>query len=201
MGLKSPEVDTYISHSPGFARPILQRLRSTVHSGCPGVEETITWGFPHFMYQGILCSMAAFKHHCAFSFWKGSLIVGTNVLQTKQSMGQFGKITSVDDLPDKKTLLAYVREAVRLNESGVKSPTRSKPRRRKPLRAPAPFKAALRSHVKAAETFRGFSAGHKREYLEWIIDAKTDETRTRRIATAVKWLAEGKTRNWKYIRK
>ena len=199
MGTKDERVDAYIAKAQPFAQPILKHLRTIVHQGCPRVEETMKWSFPHFMHNGILCSMAAFKEHCAFGFWKGALIPGSPDLG-REAMGQFGRITSVKKLPDEKTLVKLVQQAAKLNEEGVKTPKIRKPELpRKPApTTPAEFLSALRRNKKALATFDAFSPSHKREYVEWITEAKRDETRKRRIATAVEWMAEGKGRNWRY---
>jgi len=201
MPTTDKRVDAYIAKSADFAKPILTELRAIVHEGCPDVEETIKWRMPTFMYKGMLCGMAAFKQHCAMGFWKGRLIVDPKQNKSLEAMGQFGKITSVKDLPPKRVLLGYVRQAVELNEQGVKSPTRSKPStERKEVIVPDYFAAALKKNKKAQAAFDGFSYSHRKEYVEWITDAKADETRQRRIATALQWLAEGKSRNWKYVK-
>ena len=201
MGTRDPRVDAYIAKSAEFAQPILRQIRETVHAACPDADEAMKWSFPHFMYHGILCSMAAFKAHCAFGFWKGSLIVGDDGRTADEAMGQFGRLTSPDDLPSKKTLTGYVRKAMVLNETGVKSPTRTKPKTlRPPARVPADLARALGRNARAKKTFDGFSPSHRREYIEWITEAKTDATRERRLETAIAWMAEGKNRHWKYAR-
>jgi uncharacterized protein YdeI (YjbR/CyaY-like superfamily) len=173
-------------------------LRKLVHAGCPEVEETMKWSFPHFMHQGILCGMGAFKQHCTFGFWKRELVLGKNHGAAEEdSMGQFGRITALADLPPEKILLGYIRKAAALNEAGVKSPAR-KPRAKKKLVVPAAFTAALKKNKTALATFENFSPSHKREYVEWITGAKREETRNSRLATAIAWLAEGKSRHWKY---
>ncbi len=195
MGKKDPRVDGYIAKSAEFARPILRHLREIVHKGCPEVEETMKWSFPHFLYEGMLCSMASFKSHCAFGFWKGKLIVP----EKPEAMGQFVRITSLSDLPKDSVLVGYVREAVRLNETGEK--VQRRPREpKKALATPPDLAAALQRNTKARKTFEAFSPSHKREYVEWITEAKTEETRRKRLSTAVEWMAEGKPRNWKYMR-
>jgi uncharacterized protein YdeI (YjbR/CyaY-like superfamily) len=159
------------------------------------------WSFPHFLYEGMLCSMASFKQHCAFGFWKGSLIVDRDGRRAEEAMGQFGRITALSDLPSKKVLTGYVREAMRLNDEGVKSPTRSAPRAKKgEVVVPDDLASALKRNKKAQATFEGFSPSHRREYVEWIAEAKSEETRKRRLETAVEWMAEGKSRNWKYAK-
>ena len=193
MGKRNPGFDRYIALARPFARPILKFLRKAVHAGCPDVEETIKWGMPHFEYCGLLCGMAAFKEHCSFGFWKGPLIVAR---KTEAGMGRFGRITSRKDLPDEKTLIRYVREAAVLNEQGVKVPGRRE--KRDPLPMPADLSAALRKNSRAAVIFKGFSPTNRRDYIEWITEAKRDETRRQRLKTAVEWMAEGKTRHWKY---
>ncbi len=200
MAKKDPRIDAYIGKSAPFAQPILAHIRSVVHTGCPGVQEDLKWGFPHFMYQGILCSMASFKGHCAFGFWKGKLVLGEGKA-SDEAMGHFGRIMTLSDLPPDKTILHYVRVAMKLNEEGVPSPTRSKPKEKGPVRVPPYLRSAIAKNKKARATFDTFSESHKREYIEWIAEAKTDETRQKRLSTAVGWMAEGKSRNWKYTRK
>jgi hypothetical protein len=201
MGNKDPRIDDYIAEAAPFARPILAQIRAAVHAGCPGVEETIKWRAPHFMYKGMLCGMAAFKEHCAFGFWKASLLAPAGSASPKEAMGQYGRITSVKDLPARRTLVALVRQAAKLNDEGVKVPRRTaarQPRAQGPLAVPAALMDALRRNKRALGNFENFSPSHRREYIEWIAEAKGEATRDRRIATAIAWLAEGKSRNWKY---
>lgn len=196
MGKKDPRVDAYIAKQADFARPILKHLREIVHKGCPDVEETIKWGMPAFEYKGILGGMAGFKAHCAFMLWKGSLVGAKN----RDAMGQFGRITAPSDLPKDSVLIGYVKEAARLNAEGVKVP-RPPREAKKPLETPPDLASALKKNAKARATFEGFSPSHKREYVEWIAEAKTEETRRKRLGTAVEWMAEGKPRMWKYMKK
>jgi len=189
---RDPRIDAYIDKSADFARPILQKLRALVHRGCPDVVETIKWGSPHFEHNGMLCGMAAFKAHCAFGFWNRAL----KIPGKKGAMGQFGSLHTVADLPADRVLVGYVQEAARLNETGQKlAPIR---RPKKPLPVPKALTAALAKKPKAKKNFDGFSPSQKREYSEWILEAKTDETRSKRLATSVAWIGEGKTRMWKY---
>lgn len=197
MSKKDPTVDAYIAKSAEFARPILIHIRRVVHAACPDVEETLKWGFPHFMHHGILCSMAGFKQHCFFGLWKGSLILKNT--KTRHGMGHFGKITSLRDLPVEKTLLGHVRKAAELNEQGVKLPVRKKSTTQRSVVVPEILRAALKKNKKAAAAFEGFSPSHRREYAEWIAEAKTEETRLRRLKTTLEWLTAGKPRNWKYM--
>ncbi len=197
MATNDKRVDAYIAKAAPFAQPILKHLREVVHEGCPGVEETIKWGFPHFMYNGILCSMAAFKQHCALHFWKGSLVVGEED-RSDEAMGQFGRIASVDDLPSKKVLLGYIAKACELRKAPMKKPAAPKKRVAKELIVPNYFLEALKRNRKASATFEAFPYSKKKDYAEWITDAKTEETRSKRIETSLEWLAEGKSRNWKY---
>jgi uncharacterized protein YdeI (YjbR/CyaY-like superfamily) len=194
----NPRVDAYIEKSPAFAQPILKELRKIVHSTCPEATETIKWGHAFFEYRGLLCNMAAFKGHCAFGFWKGSLVFPAGESRSEEAMGQFGRIASLKDLPPKTRIAGYVRKAMQLNEDGVTSPARARTVKRKPLPTPKDLAAALKKNVAAKKTFASFSPSQQRDYIEWITEAKTDETRARRVATTVEWLAEGKSRNWKY---
>jgi uncharacterized protein YdeI (YjbR/CyaY-like superfamily) len=198
MGRKDPRVDAYIAKAQPFARPILTHIRKAVHAACPDVEETMKWSFPHFDYKGMLCSMASFKAHCAFGFWKASLLKDSGIPATSaEAMGQFGRLTSVAELPSEKVLGALVRRAASLNDEGVRAPRR-KAAPKKPIDVPDELVAALKKNRKALAAFDAFPPSHRREYVEWIVEAKTDETRQRRIATAVEWMAAGKARNWKY---
>ena len=200
MSERIAAVDTYIEQARPFAKPILVHLRDVVHAACPQVEESMKWSFPNFGYKGMLCNMAAFKEHVAFGFWKHALLAEQADLPgglSRDAMGSFGRITSLSDLPPKRQLVALVRLAMKLNDEGVKAPRRQ-PGTKAAIRPPAAFTRALRANRKAASAFAAFPPGHRREYLEWITEAKTDATRDRRIATAIEWIAEGKPRNWKY---
>lgn len=197
MPKKDPRIDAYIAKSADFAKPILKHLRKVVHTGCPEVVETIKWSMPHFDHKGVMCGMAAFKEHCSFGFWKESLILdGTR--REKGGMGSFGCIRSMADLPNEKTLIGYVKKAAALNEAGIKAPGRTQPKKRQPLEVPDYFDAALSKNAKAKKTFADFPPSKRREYIEWITEAKREETRKERLATSIRWLAEGKPRHWKY---
>ena len=200
MAAKDPRVDAYIAKSADFAKPILNHLRELAHKACPEVEETVKWQMPFFLHKGILFAMAGFKQHCTLHFWHGKLFLPEN-LRVEGAGGQFGRITALSDLPDDKELLGYIKKAVELNEAGVKkTPTRRRdagaPRKR--LVVPRDFAVALNKSKKAHEAFENFSYSHKKEYLEWITEAKREETRQKRIQTAIGWMAKGKSRNWKY---
>jgi uncharacterized protein YdeI (YjbR/CyaY-like superfamily) len=204
MPTTSPAVDAYIRDAQPFAKPILKKLRSLVHAACPDCTETTKWGFPHFDDHGMLCSMAAFKAHCAFGFWKSALLdEGDGVLETKEksAMGDFGRIASLSDLPSDATIVRLVRKARALNVAGVKAPTARRRGERPQLAPPKELLAALDRSPAAKASFDGFSPSHRREYIEWILDAKTVPTREKRIATTIEWLTEGKNRNWKYERR
>ncbi len=196
MGTRDPRVDAYIARSAPFAQPILTHLRATVHAAVPDVKEDIKWGMPHFMHYGILGCMAAFKAHCAFVIRSGSRVLGP----AKQSgaMGDFGRITALEDLPSDAKLTAYLRKAAALNRARkTEGPRRAAPRKPAP-KTPVDLDAALARNAKARTTFEAFSPSHRREYVEWITGAKREETRKKRVATAVAWMAEEKSQNWRY---
>ena len=194
---RDPRIDAYIERAAPFAQPILRHVRALVHEVCPTVEETIKWGMPTFVHAGaILCGMAAFKQLASFGFWKHALVIGE--CEPRGGMGSYGKLVSLDDLPPKRMLLAHLRKAVALNEAGVKSPARRKSAPKPPPEAPADLVAALNKNKAAQATYDAFPPGCKREYVEWIVEAKREETRAKRLAQAVEWMAEGKRRNWKY---
>lgn len=200
---KSPEVTIYIENAAPFARPILEKIRSAYHKACPDVVETMKWGTPFFDHKGVLGNMAAFKQHVGWGFWKAKLMADPEgILSVGEGGSAMGgvKVKELAQLPSEKVLVAYVREAVRLNEEGVKAEAR-------PKRAPAEtivpddLQRALKNEPRAAATFKAFSPSNKREYIDWIGDAKQEATRQKRLAQAIEWMAEGKTRNWKYERK
>jgi uncharacterized protein YdeI (YjbR/CyaY-like superfamily) len=203
MENKNKQVDEYISKSADFAKPILHHLRKLVHNACPVVEETIKWGFPHFDYKGVMCSMAAFKQHCAFGFWKAALMKDADALKdnNRNAMGHSGKIKNRNDLPSDKILIGRIKEAMKLNEDNIKLPERKNTDKKPEIIVPDDFKKELVKYRKASDTFMNLSPSHKREYIEWINDAKTEETKNKRILTTIEWLTEGKSRNWKYEKK
>jgi uncharacterized protein YdeI (YjbR/CyaY-like superfamily) len=202
----NPKVDAYIAKAQPFARPILDHLRELVHKGCPGVEETIKWSRPFFEYKGvILANMSGFKEHCSFGFWGAEIaaVLREAGIEHHEGMGTLGKITSVKDLPPNKQMLTWIREAAGFVDSGAyTSPIAMRNRVVKAPKAaldtPPEFAAALKTNKKASAVFADFSPSCKREYVEWIAEAKRPETRDKRIATAVEWIGEGKQRNWKY---
>ena len=202
MPTRDPRVDAYIAKSAEFARPILTHLRAVVHEACPDVEETMKWSSPTFMYHGMLGGMAAFKQHATFGFWKHELVaeaVGSTTVSDRagEAMGSFGRITAVGDLPARRTLVRLVKAAMRLNQAGVKRTPKAKAPR-KPIPVPDDLARALGKNAKAHATWDAFPPSHRREYLEWITEAKTAPTREKRLATTLEWLVEGKDRNWKY---
>ena len=201
MSSTNPAIDAYIAKSADFAKPILQHLRTLVHKVCPDVEEKMKWSFPHFDYKGeMMCGMAAFKQHASFGFWKAA-IMKDPVLQesarAEVAMGHLGKITSMKDLPADKKLTAWIKEAMELNEKGIKLPAKPKSEKKEVV-VPDYFISALKKNKKAWAVFEKFAYSHKKEYVEWITDAKTDATRERRMEQAIEMIAEGKGRNDKY---
>ena len=195
-------VDDYISKSAGFAQPILIHLRHLIHQAAPHIKETIKWGFPHFDHKGNVCSFASFKQHCSFTFWKASLLKDElRILERgdRTAMGHLGQLRSLADLPSDEVLIRYIREAVQLNEDNVKIPSKAKPER-KVLEIPGYFISALQTAPQSLEKFNSFSYSHQKEYVEWVTEAKTEATREKRLATTLQWLAEGKTRMWKYVK-
>lgn len=197
MPTTDPYVDEYIDKAQDFAKPILRHIRKLVHDACPDVVETRKWSFPHFDYKGIMCSMASFKEHVAFGFWKQSLLEKSAFPAEKTAMGSFGRIKSIKDLPDNKTMKKLIKDACKLNDDGVKV-VRKVSKERKELVVPEVLTGALAKNKKAAATFESFPYSCKKEYIEWITEAKTDATRDKRLATTIEWLSEGRRRNWKY---
>jgi uncharacterized protein YdeI (YjbR/CyaY-like superfamily) len=196
MSKKNPRVDAYIAQAADFAKPILLRLRQLVHAACPVVTETIKWSAPFYEHKGILLATPAFKTHCALIFWKGKLLFKEFPVKDNPRK-KFRHITSDADLPADKTLTGYIRSAIELNDAGVKTP-RAKPKAKAKLIVPDYFLAVLRKNKRALTAFENFSPSGRREYVEWITEARREETRVKRMRTAIDWLAAGKSRNWKY---
>jgi hypothetical protein len=197
---KDPRVDVYIAKAQPFAQPILKHLRKVVHKACPDVQEEMKWSFPHFSYKGMFCGVAAFKQHCTFGFWKHGLLREHGLPnKDEEAMGQFGCIKTLKDLPSEATLVRLIKFAKKLNDDDVKAPKRAvTPVKDRVVKVPPVFMKAIKANKKAAATFDGFPYSKKKDYVEWVTEAKTDETRDKRIATSVEWLADGKGRNWKY---
>jgi len=191
-----PRIDAYIARQADFARPILELLRQIVHEACPECEETLKWSSPSFMYKGkILAGFAAFKAHATFGYWSGSQVVDADPEQ-QSAMGQFGRLTSLEDLPRREVLEALIKKAMKLTEEGVKTVRNKHPKA--PFVVPDDLRTAMAGNSAAAAAFESFPPSSRRDYVEWITESKREETRTRRVAQTVEWLAEGKRRNWKY---
>ena len=194
---RDPRIDDYIARQADFARPILEHLRAVIHAACPETEETLKWSMPSFLYKGkILANMAAFKAHAAFGFWRAREVVGETGAE-RDSMGQFGRLTSAADLPPPAELDALIRKAMAAIDSGP-APARPKKPPKPELATPDDLRTALDAAPKAAATFDAFPPSCRRDYVEWVTEAKRPETRAKRIAQAVEWMAEGKKRHWKY---
>ena len=200
MGTRDKRVDAYIRRAAPFARPILEQLREAVHEGAPKVTENIKWGMPSFELGGLFCGMAAFKAHATFWCRNGSRIAADLAragLGQRDAMGHFGRLGSLEDLPPRRTLVALVRRAASAAPAAPAPRARTKPA----PRTPADLTAALARNAKAHATYAAFPPGKRRDYVEWITEARAAATRARRVASSVEWMAEGKSRNWKYERR
>jgi uncharacterized protein YdeI (YjbR/CyaY-like superfamily) len=206
MGKRDKRVDAYIVSKAGSFAPILAHVRELVHKACPDVEETIKWGMPSFDYKGPYFGFAAFKQHCVFGFWKAKLLkdpknyLGDRKADGGEAMWNFGRVTKISDLPPDNVILDFLKQAKKLNDEGMKLPPKKKVPA-KAIKAPAELMDALKKNKKALATFDSFSPSAKRDYVEWITEARTEPTRERRIIQAVEWMAEGKPRNWKYMKR
>jgi uncharacterized protein YdeI (YjbR/CyaY-like superfamily) len=200
---RDKRVDAYIARAQPFAQPVLKHLRDLVHKALPEVTETIKWGMPSFEYKGPFFGIASFKKHCVAGFWKSQLLndpkgyLGLRKAHGGDAMGNLGCITSVKDLPPDRVMIDFFRQAKKLNDEGVKVEKKKAP---KPLIIPGELTTALSKNKKAKAVFDNFSTSNKREYADWIAEAKTDVTRNKRLETAVEWISEGKPRQWKYQR-
>ena len=188
-------VDAYIDKSRDFAKPILKHLRKLIHEACPDVRETLKWSMPSFEYKGILCGFAAFKQHATFGFWKHSLL-DLDKQYENSAMGSFGRLQSLKDLPSDTKIKKLIKAAMRLNDEGIT--VKRNVSKQKDVVVPPVLLEALARNEKAAHTFNNFPYSCKKEYVQWIEEAKTEPTREKRLATTIEWLNEGKRRNWKY---
>jgi uncharacterized protein YdeI (YjbR/CyaY-like superfamily) len=199
-------IDAYILKAQRFAQPILKHLRKLIHQAVPDAQETIKWGMPSFDYKGAFCSMASFKQHAVFGFWKYQLIkdpkgyLGERSAKGGEAMGNLGRITGLKDLPPDKVIIDFLKQAKKLNDDGVKLPPRVK-KEKAEMEIPDYFTRSLRRNKAALKNFTDFSASKKRDYVEWLTEAKTDATREKRLDTAIEWISEGKSLNWKYEKK
>lgn len=207
MKATNPKFDEYIANAQPFAQPILKHIRTIVHKGCKDVDEVIKWSFPNFDYKGkILCSMAAFKQHCAFGFWLAGEMKtmepfkNVEATETSNGMGHFGKITNINELPSEKILLQCIKEAMELIDKGL-TLKKAAPVASAAIETPDFLSKALLKNKKAKAAFDKFPPSHRKEYIQWLVEAKTAATRDKRLATALEWIAEGKGRNWKYEKK
>ena len=198
MAKKDPRVDAYIARAADFAKPILKHFRKLVHQAAPEIEETLKWSMPAFVHKGIVCGMAAFKNHAVIHFWKGDLMFAGDAKKRDEAMGDFGRLTSIEQLPADRVMTGYIRKAVELNEQGIKKPPRPRKAQGK-LAMPDDLQRALSGNKKAREAFDKFSYSRRKEYIEWISGAKREETRARRLAMGVEWISQGKSQNWKYM--
>lgn len=196
-----PRVDAYINKSAAFAQPILTHLRELVHKSVPDIEESIKWSMPFFTYKGqMFGNIAAFKAHCSFGLFGGAMkaYLEEQGIAKNGNMGAMGKITTLKDLPPNKVLAGYLKQAATLIDDGAKTMTRPKKAAKPAPEIPAELAAALKKNKAATKVWKDFAPGSQREYAEWITEAKRAETKEKRIAQAIEWIAEGKQRNWKY---
>lgn len=202
MGTRINAVDQYILKSQAFAQPILNHLRDLVHTVCPEAEEKIKWGMPFFDYKNdLLCHMAAFKQHAVFSFWKASLMKDPILMEnarSEQAMGHLGRITTLKDLPSDKQMKAWIKEAMTLNDKGIKITKPKADEKKTTFEIPDILMKALKKNIAAMEVWKKATPAYQKEYAKWIADAKTEATQLKRTSTAIEWIAEGKIRNWKY---
>ena len=202
MAAKEKLIDAYIAKSADFAKPILNHIRKLVHKACPNVEEKMKWSMPFFDYKGeMLCHMASFKQHAVMGFWKASLMKDSILVENAKSetaMGHLGRICSLKDMPSDKKIISWIKEAMQLTDKGIKLPSKAKSVDKKELLVPDYFTKALAKNKKAKQVFENFAYSHKKEYVQWVTEAKTAATKNKRIAAAIEMMAEGKSRNWRY---
>ena len=200
MADDSKRVDEYIKNAPDFARPIMEKIRKAFHKGCPECEEAIKWGCPYFMYKGMLGGMASFKGHVSMGFWRSKEMDDPEKLfdtgtGAKASMCN-AHFHNLKEVPTQKILAEYVKRAAKLQDT--EAPKKKATKKKISTRIPADLAELFKKHKKAKTVFEGFAPSHKRDYIEWITEAKRDATRQKRLKTTIEWLSEGKQRHWKY---
>jgi hypothetical protein len=195
MATTDPRIDAYIAKQGDFARPILTWIRAQMHAASPDIGEAIKWGMPFFTYQDRpLANMAAFKAHASFGFWDRA---GMATGKEGEAMGQYGRLTSLADLPPEAEFCALVQAALAPIAAGD-APKRVRGAPKPDLPVPDALAQALADDALATATWDGFPPGCRREYSEWIGEAKRPETRDKRVAQTIAQLREGKKMNWKY---
>lgn len=198
MSNHNKKVDEYIFKMADFAKPILTHLRQIIFETCPDVEEDIKWGIPHYGYKGDhLVMMAGFKQHCSFSLYKAELMKDKMIQESVKAGKKFGymdKVKDLSELPNKKVLTAYIKEAMELNSSGISKPKVVK--EKVEVVAPKEFIEALEQDKIAFSVYESKSPSFRKNYIIWIADVKTDETRQKRITQSLEWIREGKDRFW-----
>ncbi|TCD11131.1 hypothetical protein EZ449_06450 [Pedobacter frigidisoli] len=193
------QVDQYIINSAEFFIPILDHLRNLIHKADARIEERMKWSMPFFELKGPICHIAAFKNHCAFGFWKGALMNDAyGIFKDEATMGKLGKITSFEDLPADEILIAYIQQAIQLNEDGIKLPAKPKTNQKPDIKVPDYFIEALQEDSKAMAVFQNFTPSKKKDYILWLEEAKTEATKQKRLLQSLEWIADGKSRMWKY---
>lgn len=198
MGTRLPAVDAYIASRASFAQPILSHARDIVHAAQPDIGEAVKWSHPAFLWKGkLVAGMATFKGHATFGFWHGDAVTGRTEVEDT-AMGSFGRLTSLADLPPDAELADMVRKACALIDAGVAPKHMTERQKRAELPVPSALAAALAANPKAQAAWTAFAPSHRREYSEWVGEAKRDATAAMRVAQTIEWLAEGKKRNWKY---
>lgn len=195
MTVVDPRIDAFIAKAQPFAQPILSHLRDAIHRACPHMAETIKWGRPAFENEGrIVAVLGAFKAHASLTLWK----MGEAIGRGEEGAGRFGQLTSLADLPDDAELIRIIQATASARAESAPPKPKKAPRAELPV--PEELAGALAQAAVAKATFDAFSPTNRRDYCEWIAEAKKPETRAARVAQAVEWLAEGKTRHWKYQR-
>ncbi|MFM1947563.1 MAG: hypothetical protein RL207_1846 [Bacteroidota bacterium] len=199
--IQDSRVDAFIEKSADFARPILQEMRSIIQEAHPELEETWKWSFPNYTFNGkIICSFSAFKNHCSFGFWLGAQMSDPHhILEQvgKTAMGSLGKITTVSQLPERELLITYILHAIELSEKGVTVQKKSQAID-KPEQTSLDFPEFFLNAQKEGASFDRLSPSQRKEYVTWIFDSKTSETKNKRTKIMLENLRDGKSLHWKY---
>jgi hypothetical protein len=187
------QINQYMAELPEWQRRMLVRLRQLIHEAAPEVEEAWRWDKPHFDNAGIMVGLCAFKEHVAVWFHKGALLKDTKKLfeataRTEEKGMRAYKLHEGDKI-NEAAFLDLVKQAVAVNDKGTKL-REAKPTK-KALVVPEDLEQVLRKDPTAWANWEAFPVGHRRAYVEWVTDARQEETRKRRIAQSLEKIREG----------
>lgn len=195
MNEASENITAYIEKATPEFKEVMIALRSVLNNPNFDIKEDWKWGAPNFNNEGMICWLAHFRNHVGMNFFKGTLIKDKYNLFThyREEKGnrqlKFSDINQI--IPEQ--IEYYIEEAIKLNQENIKVV-----KKEIDTSLPLDLETELNNNPKAKMFFESLAPSYKRDYIEWIEEAKREATRTKRLATTMEWLSEGKKKNWKY---